>query len=438
MLESAIMFGLVFMLMCVAFALVHSWRSQRVTLLDWAVLGLGGVYGGAWALVVFVTHRGDNPVWERWLLPFEHLYPVHTLSAIILLGSVCLGWIFGGALPSRPYRSSHVPLVRINIRLIWAGWILLLSAVFMQWFYARAFGGFMAVLEYSEGIRSGVFKVDNPLSFLRPFGGLVLFSSFVFFALWRGGCRCWHVRLGFFLAFAFSLYVLFSWLGRISFVTYLATFVLSVLLERKVRPLSLLMCGGLTMLFIVVCVYQVSVWLNLKAADNLVVFLTRELSFPFVSFFAQLNSGKHLTRGFRDLLVAPVYLLPSSWWTNWVESVGQINTAVIMGAKKGEAGVTGAIPLDLMTLGLMQASVLGIVMVGALFGFGLRVIQFLLDRIRNLHVRAVFEAYIAIKLAVLAVFYSQPALVVSGNFGLLVAVVIIVIFVKTPQVRLRK
>jgi hypothetical protein len=435
MTELAIVLGLVFMLVCIAFALLHSLHQQRVTLLDWTLLAMGGIYGGGWSLVVFITQAGGNPVWERWLLPFEHLYPLHTLSAFILLGTTYLGWLVAGSLHLGLRQLPNGSLVPNNDRLVHAAWFLLLIALLMQWLYSRAYGGFIGLLEYSAAIRSGIFEVQNALSFLQPFGGLALFASFLFFGLWLSGCRRLDVKIGFALALVFSLYLLFSWLGRIAFLVYLATFVLGVLLARQLRPLPLLVGGGLTMLVILFAAYQVSVWLNLKAADNLAFFLARELAFPFGSFLAQLHSGEHLLRAFRDFLIVPVYLLPSSWWANWVEDVGQINTAMIMGAPKGEQGVTGAIPVDLLTLGLMQATAAGIAGLGILFGAVLRVIQRLLEKTRNPGIRAIFEAYVAIKLAMLAIFYAEPALVVSGNFAFLLAVIIIALFANAPRIR---
>ncbi len=140
-------------------------------------------------------------------------------------------------------------------------------------------------------------------------------------------------------------------------------------------------------------------------------------------------------RAFKDFVVAPVFLLPSSWWSTWVEDVSQVNTALIMGAPKGEQGVTGGIPVDLLTLGLMQAHILGIAVVGAMFGVLLRFVQSLLDRIPNPGVRAVFGAYAALKLAVLGIFYAQPALFVSGNFDFLTTALLITFFLYLPRLR---
>ena len=256
----------------------------------------------------------------------------------------------------------------------------------------------------------------EPIEFPPPFGGLALFASFGFYGLWLSRCRRLAVWIGLFLSVGFSLYLLYSRLGRIGFLVYVATFVLGAFLSRRPRPFALLAGGGAALLANVISAYYLSLWLNLKAAHSLPAFLARELAFPFVSFFTQLDLGEHLFRAFKDFWVAPVYLLPSSLWSQWVENVGQINTAVIMGAPKGEQGVTTAIPVDLLTLGLMQASLSGVPVVGAMFGGLLRLVQFLLDRLANPGVRSVLTAYVALKVAVLGVFLCASSLVCKRKF----------------------
>jgi hypothetical protein len=315
-------------------------------------------------------------------------------------------------------------------------WALLAVALVVQWLYAQAYGGLIGLLDYSALIRQAIFPIENRLSFLRPFGGLAFFASFGFFGLWLSGRRSIEMKVGLFLSVTFSLYILYSWLWRMGLLTYAVTFVLGAFLSRRPPPVALLVGGWAGMLAIITGAYFLSVSLNLKPADTLPAFLARELSFPFGSFFAQLDSGDHLLRGFKDFLLAPVYLLPSSWWSLWVEDVGDINTALILGAPKGQFGVSGSIPVDLLTLGLMQASVLGIVVVGLLFGGLLRLTQTFLNGLPNSGVRAVLEAYVALKIAVLGIFYAQPALFVSGNIDLLVAVVAIALFCKLPRLRL--
>lgn len=437
MTELTVALGTVFMFFCMGFVLLRSKRLRRVTLLDWAILGMGGIYGGGWALVAFVTKNGGNPFWAPWLLPLEGMYPIHTLSAFILLGATYFGWLLGGVLKFRLWTEPLiVALGRAQVRMVYAAWLLFFIAIVMQWLYTRAYGGFLGLLELSASIRSSIFTVVNPLSFLQPFGGLTIFSSYLFFGFWLDGYRRFSVKFGFVFSFIFSLYILYSFLGRIGFLIYISTFTLGIFLKKRVVATVLLVCGGLILIGILVAAYNISVWLNIKAADNLVSFLGRELSFPFVSFFSQVDSGEHVMRLFRDFLYAPIYLLPSSWWSNWVEDVSQINTALILGAPMGEQGVTGGVPIDMITLGMMQAGGLGVIGVGLTFGTSLRIIQRLLEKVSSLGVRSVFEAHVAIKLAVLTVFYAQPAQVVSGNFDFFFSVVIIICCVIRPRINL--
>jgi hypothetical protein len=306
---------------------------------------------------------------------------------------------------------------------------LLVLAVLAQGLYTKAYGGFLGQLDYSTLIRSSLFDrvPQNSWSFLKPLGGLAMIATYGFFGLWLSGRRGAGTIVGLVLAFVFSLYILYSWLGRMGFLVFLATFMLGVQLSRRSNPLKVIAWGGAAFIGILACAYGVSKWLNLKAADSLAEFLARELSYPFGSFLAQLEHGGHLSRGFIDFFLAPIYLLPSSWWTDSFETVGQVNTKVITGATKGVGGVTGAIPTDLLTLGLMQAHLLGVIVVGIMFGLLLRVLQAVIDRIPFHGVRGIFEAHVALNIAVLGVFYAQPNLMVSTNFALLVGSLIILV-----------
>lgn len=438
MADLAIILGFVFFIFCLLFVLIHSLRIGRLTLLDWSFLGMGGVYGFGWSLIAYMSKEGGNPRWEQWILPNEHLYPMYTILTFLLLGSVWLGWIIFGTINHRAFLIFKMPLSDKNYesRLVKAMWFIFIFSIVTQWLYTRAYGGFLGLLDYSRLIRSAIFLVDNRFSFLRPFGGLALYASYGYFGLCLIKKRNIFVWLGLFLSILFSLYILYSWMGRIGFLTYIMTFILGMIFFSKRKPIFLLLTGFIILFLILSGAYMVSLWFNLKPADNLIEFIARELSFPYVNFFAQLDYGENLFRLFKDLFLAPIYLLPSSLWTKWVENVSQVNTALIMGAPKGEQGVTGEIPVDLLTLGLMQASIFGIVIVGMIFGIFLKILQSLIDTIKNLGIRSVFEAHIALKIAVLGVFYAQPALVVSGNIALLFTAVIMFAFIRIPIIRL--
>ena len=427
MVFSAFAAAIFFLLTCMLLSLYKSEKYGRVRLIDWSTLAMGGVYGGAWALVMIYTLDGKNPAWEKWLAPSVDLYLIHTLCALIALLFAQIGWKLTGGACER--RSVELGLGQgaYRHRLVGAGWGLLVCAILMQFFYTKALGGLFGVFEYANLMRAGVFAVENPLSFLQPFAGLALFASFIFLGLLMSGFRRVSVVVGLFLSVFFSIYVLMSWQGRIGFLTYFATIIFSFFLKAGVRPVALIVGGGGLLGGMVVLAYELSSLLQIKASESFAFFIAKELSFPFGGFFAHLSAGDNLARGFKDFLFSPLYVLPSSWWVGLIETVGQVNTAVIMGAKKGDLGVTGAVPVDLLTLGLMQASVVGVAVVGFLFGGLLRAADYFLRTIQDAGVRAVLEAYVIIKIGVLAVFYAEPQLVVAGNFDLIICVVLLVL-----------
>lgn len=432
--DLAIAFALLFGLTCGLLAVVHSMSAGRMTMLDWSLMALGGMYGVGWAIVMAGTRSGVNPLWDEWLLPHEGAYSLHTAAASVLTFGVILGWYIAG----KVFGQSPVTLRSIRHPSSWswsfAFWMILALAVVFQWLYTYVYGGFLGILSYSADIRSGVFPVDNPLSFLSPFGGLSLISTLGFWGLWLSGKRSLWLFLGLGVSFVFSIYILYSWLGRMGFLVYIAAFPLALAVMRIRSPLNLLAICVAGFSLLLLFAYVVSVSMGIKSADSLMAFLSRELSFPFISFFTQLHLGEHLFLVFRDFLAVPLYLLPSSLWLQWLEPIGQVNTAVIMGAPKGEDGVTGAIPVDLLTAGIMQVHLVGIPVVGMLFGAFIRFLQFLLDRIPFLGIRAAFHAYLALKIGVLAAFYAQPNQIVSGNFALILAAFILFICVRVGRI----
>jgi len=162
-------------------------------------------------------------------LPYTHLYPIHTALTFVLMAAMYFGWLIFGSLFLRGGRKISLLGSKTRNqekRLLIAMWCLLITAFVMQWLYTLAYGGFLGLLEYSSSIRSAIFPIQNSLSFLKPFGGLALFASFGFFGLWLSRYRRPAVWLGLCLSSLFSLYILYSWMGRIGFLTYLATFVL--------------------------------------------------------------------------------------------------------------------------------------------------------------------------------------------------------------------
>lgn len=115
-------------------------------------------------------------------------------------------------------------------------------------------------------------------------------------------------------------------------------------------------------------------------------------------------------------MLAPLHLLPSSLTSGLFETASQANTKLIQGNIKGEGGVTGGIPVDILTLSIMQLNVFGVVFTGALFGWFLKRLDFFISLISNDEFRYVFATYISLRIAFIGTLYAQPPHLVSGLF----------------------
>lgn len=420
--------GILLFAAALAFAVLHASRVGRVTLIDWTVLAIGAGYGLGWIIVLAATQAGQNPAWDKWIAPFQRLYGLPVPGAAVLATAAVLGWHLAGRIGTAhpPAENAKVPTQQQNC---WIGtfWTLLLLAISAQWLYSHAYGGYFGLLQYSGSIRSARLAnvPHNSLSFLAPFGGLSIIACYGFWGLILSRHRTLVTLCGFVAALGFSLYILYSWLGRIDFAALPLTLLLGALLHRRTAPAKVLLYGGLGFVLLLVLVYGVSLSLNLKPASSFMRFTARELSFPFASLFATMTSYLGPPRKFVDFLMVPLFLTPSSWWSTWFTPVDVVNTTLLYGFPKGTHGVTGSVPVDLLTLGLYEARLIGIPLVGLLHGALLRFADRLLGQVRPSGVRSALEANVAVSFSVLAVFYAQPNLLVVRNFGLIACALLI-------------
>jgi hypothetical protein len=420
--DLAIVAGVLVAMVCLSLVIWHSSIARRFTFLDWSVTAIGGVYGLGWALVVLVTRGGDNPRWEGFLLPNKAYFLIHSACVVVLVGGLFAGWLVSAGRSSVAHET--VPAERLRtVPYSWefpAACLMLLLAAFTQWLYTLGYGGFLGALTSAAAFRSGLLVTSNPWGFLFPFGPLALVASFMLYGLLLVNPRRISLWVPFVFSLGVSMYVLLLRLGRVDALVFVATFVFGYLLFRARQPLTLLWVSAVGGAGILAGSYWLSFASGISFTDGLQNFLARELAFPFVTFLEHAASSPDF-RWFYDIVVIPIFFLPESLWTGTIENVSDVTTALIKGAPKGLAGVSGGMPVDLITLGLLQASVAGVFVVGFLFGGLLRVLDRLTARIDHPGIRSVVSAHLAFKIAVLGIFYAQPVLLVKGNMYLIAA-----------------
>jgi hypothetical protein len=427
MIEITSIVGILIFFVSLSLAVMSTKNKRYPPLISWSLLAMGLVYGLGWIAVVDAASSGVIFLGAERITFNQDYWLLYNLSILFVIFGMFLGW---SILKSDTFfikNLSKIFLISYG-GLVSIAWLMLIIAFVFRYLYVNAFGGFFSYLEYSRAIRSGIFEIDNPWSFLQPFGHLALFSSYIFWAVRSDSNKTLFNFLGFWLAFLFSVYILYSWVGRVGFIIYLCVFLLAFIYRRNFSAKRIVIGGAVGSLVTLYLLYIISNIFEIKGADNFSYYVVKEISFPFVSFFAQLEQGDYLYRGFTDLLYSPLYLLPSSWTAGWLDGVEQINTLVISGARKGDYGVTGGIPVDLITLGFMQIHIPGIFVIGVVFGVLIKVMQIFFSSISLNSLRCILLAYVAIKISFVSVFYANPSNFIASIFPILLLIVSVLFY----------
>lgn len=397
---------------CIAAAVFRTTHlGRRVDLLTWFLIGSGGLYGALWPIVFWASSSGHTiPYLEAASVLERHGMGI-TAMAFIGVGSACLGW------KATPLRGYSVGLTRPAAAL-WPA-LLVSSAVFAV--YVVGAGGIFRVLgaDYVWAMRVGS-PPPNPVSFLQPLNGMALFVSAAFVGALAAGERSSAVVLGAGTSIALSAVVLATWGGRAPMVTYVLLLALTAISARPIpqRKMLLVVCAilwtGLAGLIALTLMRG-------TGGDGIAALLASEFSYPFVSLSAWMDAGSGF-RYFKDIVLAPVYVLPSSVWRRFVDAADIANTIMVVGSQKGENGNTSNIPVDLVTLGYMQAGAVGVAIVSAFFGAFLRALDWMISKAAYVGLKSAAYAYAASMVAATGILSLGPSDFVAKNLPAALAV----------------
>lgn len=398
-------------------------RSGNFRAIDFSLLSMAIVYGLAMPAIVAAA---DEHIFlgSDYISRSPDTIFLHFSASVLAMVGLIVGWQIQSSrllniAISYYSSSSSASMFRV--------FFLMLGIAVVSWYlYLRDYGGFLGYFEYNRLIRSQIFDTfdRSRFSFLQPFGGFAIIACLGFWGLLIARkTRTLSALIGFALSFAMSAYVLVANSGRIAIAATIAILALSVLAKRRINPLTWFLGYFVVIFSGALFLFWISNALMLKGGDDLGEYLIRELSFPIVAFFAQAERG-YLFHLFHDVFVSPLYLLPSSITSSWLQEAGEINTEVILGVKKGVDGNTTSVPTDLLTYGLMQFHLLGVILYAILFGFLLRAADALGQSIKPLGVRSVFQVYVWINLATFGIFYAQPKHLILTHFALIATLIV--------------
>lgn len=381
------------------------------------------MYGLGMPVVIYGAQKFRITGYDFFQISFDYII-LNTVFAAIAIFGIYLGW--------RSLSASK----RIRLGMYFEGtqpkkmvpwfFVMLIVSISSMYLYTKDYGGFLGYFSYNRLIRAGHFDLveRSSFSFLKPFGGFAYVSTFGFWGLIISGRHRLLNYLGFVLALSMSAYVLLAFSGRLSMLLFVSVFPVSIALLRRTSPLAWSLILPASAPISILGIFFISSILGIKSSDDIHLFVTREISFPFIAFFAQLNEGNpfHL---FYHLILSPLYLIPSSLVGSWFSSASQINTAIIHGAAKGFGGVTSGMPVDLITFGFMQLHVVGVLIYAIFFGWVLRAVTCISESFSVPGISAAFTAYVAIRIGIFSALYGDPEHIIEGNFPFIATLIVI-------------
>lgn len=417
-------------LTCLLIIAVRAANSKAIRLIDWSLMFIALVYGIMAPTVINAVMQRPGQFAGGQFVPSRLAEPFapQAVAVLIMIIGLLLGWAVN---PWRRRASlMFAGLSGANRFASWF-WVMAIGAIVAQYIYAIDYDGFLGVFDYSLALRSGVLDdaLKSRFSFLAPLAGFSIIACYGFLGLiLRREGRPRSAWMGFVVAFVFAIYVLISLQGRVGLVVFVASIGLGIVFVNSRNPLMIAFGFPAAVIIGVVALRLSSEILKRGSSASNLQFMTQQVSFVYTGFWAWSDNPNISFRYFYDLIVAPIFLLPSSLTAGHFSRVGDIHTAEILGAPKGVDGVMGAMPLDLVTLGYLQFGLLGVFVCALIFGAILRVLQNIVDGIEHDGIRAVFEAHVSLKIAGLGLIYAEPENLIRGNLPLIFIVFAVWLF----------
>ena len=302
---------------------------------------------------------------------------------------------------------------------IFTVYMLMIIGIISDFLYLKAYGGYFNYLKYAGLIRSGVFVVDNPYSFLIAFRGFVVLSSILFLVL-VDKRNVFH-KIFFLFSILYSLFILYSNKGRLSLILYVLVFPIYFIFKRKqwqTLNISTIIWSVVGLLVFLGFIQLCGQLLDRSTSANIFETIASESAFPFVNFKLLINNDIEY-RFFSDIISYPIFILPSSIWSKIYPTVASdILTIYLNGSKKGSGGVFGEAPADILSLSYMQLNVLGVIVVAALSAIVIALVFKQLKKIKNDNLRIILKIYLIMYLVLQSIFYGDSYNIVQRMFPL--------------------
>lgn len=305
--------------------------------------------------------------------------------------------------------------------------LLLVVGVLSDFLYCRAYGGYLGYLEYSGFIRSGITNlISNRWSFLIVFRDCVIIASYLLFSQIKKNDRIQFGRLSLFVvSFVYSLLILYANKGRISFLIYIAVFLITyVCNKRKIKFFNIKAVFYMVVAFFVFIAGTgwVSGVVSRTSEFSGFNMICNEVAFVFSNFKLLLSKVDiENFRCFIDIVFYPLFLLPSSLWRRIMpDTASDIMTILTFGNKKGQGGILGETPVDAISIGYLQSGIIGVCVFAVFWGFMSAKLYKKISSLPNYESRNIMTVNIVLDVLLRSLIYADSYNIVQRCFSLIV------------------
>lgn len=316
------------------------------------------------------------------------------------------------------------------------GIIMLIIGIISNYLYLKVYGGYKNYLNYSSLIRSGIITIKNPFSFLIAFRNFIIFSSYIFLSMIYTNKNKISRYFLFFLSFIFSLFILYSNKGRISFAIYILVLLGYAFLRKKnveyinIKTLTKVCLVGIVFLIGIVNVGKI---LGRNTDGNFLMQLNKEFSFIFLNFKVIFNNLKiENYRLLKDLILFPIYLLPNSIWYGKfnILKCSDINTMFWFGSIKGVGSVYGEMPVDFISISYMQFGFAGIIILPIFYAILFDIVMQSIYKIHNVETFKIIYIYVLLTIGIETIIYADPYHIMTSSFAFIAFMILLFVFNK--------
>ena len=352
---------------------------------------------------------------------------VHNLLTIYFSVWVLLISSFIGRNLKPRKQKSEVINIALLEKIIWPYLILgILANVIYLWPY----GSYQRYLDYSLDLRVGNFLIYNRFSFLQPFGDIFYVSSLLFLGLLVHRHTIRNL-FGLLLSVYFEILILVANRGRMSFISFLSVMLISIvnIMFARKKIFKVILVSVIFLVFVSL-IEDISRAMGRGAPTDPYAIIVEGTYFITNNIINVFRLPKELFRKGLDVFFPYIFLLPSRIWEGklGMKTVSEQNTFFLEGAYKGQSGVTGERPVDLISFCYYEFGILGFMVIGIITGM---ILGYFIRKIRHLPTKAfqsIFKMYFFIQFILRSFLVADPANLITRFFGMIVFFIVYKVF----------